>query len=114
MYAPNLVPDKDDELGRARMMRLLSKIYIFDLDTKTHRKIADYDDGIRGPICWSAGGDDVYFSRYLPKDDDREKFAEDKEHGLSIWAVGRDRMNARFITTGWSPDISHNKSEGGK
>lgn len=114
MYAPNLVPDEDDELGRGRMMRLLSKIYVFDRDTKTNRKIADYDDGIRGPICWSADGNDVYFSRYLPKNDDREKFAEDKEHGLSIWAVGRDGKNDRFITTGWSPDISHNKPEGGK
>ena len=114
MYAPNLVPDEDDELERGRMMRLLSKIYVFDLETKAHRKIADYDDGIRGPICWSPDGNDVYFSRYLPKGDDRERFAESKEHGLSIWAVGRQGNNDRFITTGWSPDFPHTEPKNGK
>ncbi len=59
-------------------------------------------------------GIDVYFSRYLPKDDDREKVAEDKEHGLSIWAVGRDGKNDRFITTGWSPDFRHTEPKDGK
>lgn len=103
MYAPNLVAD--DELGRGRMMRLLGKIYVLDREKSELRKVADYDDGIRGPICWSPDGNDILFSRYLPKSDDREKFAEDKEHGLSIWAVSRDGKNARFVTTGWSPDF---------
>ena len=105
MYAPNLL---DDERS-GRMMRLLGKIIVFDLKAKTHRKIADVEDGIRGPICWSPDGNDVYFSVYLPKDDDREKFAESKEHGLSIWAVGRVGNDLRFITTGWSPDLPHLK-----
>lgn len=112
MYAPNLVAD--DEFGRMRMMRFLGKIHVFNLETREARKIADYDDGIRGPICWSPNGNDVYFSRYLPKDDDREKFAESKEHGLSIWAVGRDGKNPRFITTGWSPDFPRTNTEDGK
>jgi hypothetical protein len=107
MFAPNLVPDESDELGRNRMLRVLGKIYVFDMETKAHRKVADYDDGIRGPICWSPDGNDVYFSRYLPRDDDREKSHADKEHGLSIWAVGRQGKNDRFITTGWSPDFPH-------
>ncbi|HBE71866.1 MAG TPA: hypothetical protein DDW52_27305 [Planctomycetaceae bacterium] len=105
MYAPNMVGD--DELSRGRMMRLLSKIFVFDLDTASSHKVADYEDGIRGPICWSPDGNDVLFSRYLPKGDDREKFAEAKEHGLSIWSVSRDGSNARFVTTGWSPDLPH-------
>jgi Tol biopolymer transport system component len=112
MYAPNLVAD--DEIERGRMMRLLGKIHVFDVVAKTHRKIADYEDGIRGPICWSPDGNDIYFSRYLPKDDDREKMSDDKEHGLSIWAVGRDGTNARFVTTGWSPDFPHIAPPGGK
>ena len=44
------------------------------------------------------------FSRYLPKGDDREKMAKDKEHGLAIWSVHKDGRGARFVTTGWSPD----------
>jgi hypothetical protein len=114
MFAPNLVPKENDELGRNNMMRLLSKIYVFDLATKTQRKIADHPDGIRGPFCWSPDGNDVYFSRYLPRDDDREKSLENKEHGLSIWAVGRDGKNDRFITTGWSPDFPHTEPKVGK
>jgi hypothetical protein len=112
MYAPNLVGD--DELSQGRMMRLLGKIHVFDTHTSALRKVADYDDGIRGPICWSPDGNDIYFSRYLPKDDDREKMSEDKEHGLSIWAVGRDGENARFVTTGWSPDFPRNVTIDGK
>jgi hypothetical protein len=112
MYAPNLVAD--DELGRGRMMRLLGKIHLFDLDNKTSRKVADFDDGMRGPICWSPDGDEILFSRYLPKDDDREKLSAAKEHGLAIWSVGRDGSNARFVTTGWSPDCPRNESGNGK
>jgi hypothetical protein len=40
--------------------------------------------------------------------------SEDKEHGLSIWAVGRDGENARFVTTGWSPDFPRNVTIDGK
>jgi hypothetical protein len=107
MYAPNLVAD--DELGRGRMMRLLGKIQVFDLDNNKPRKVADYNNGIRGPICWSPDGNEILFSRYLSKDDDREKFSTAKEHGLAIWAVGRDGTNARFVTTGWSPDFPRNE-----
>ncbi len=112
MYAPNLVAE--DELGRMRMMRLLAKIYVFDMNTKKSRLIADFQDGIRGPICWSPSGNDIYFSRYLPKGDDREKMAASKEHGLSIWAVKRDGENPRFITTGWSPDFPRAPKNDGK
>jgi hypothetical protein len=112
MYAPNLVAD--DEAGSMRMMRLLGKIHVFDLEAHVLRKVADYDDGLRGPICWSPDGNDIYFTRYLPKGDDREKFAESKEHGLSIWTIGRDGKNARFVTTGWSPDLPHTTTRIGK
>ena len=105
MYAPNLVADEDDELGRLRMMRLLGQIHVYDMDTKRLRKVANYVEGIRGPICWSPNGNDILFSRYLSKDDDREKTLQDKEHGLAIWAIGRDGNHARFVTTGWSPDF---------
>lgn len=104
MFAPNLVAD--DELGRMRMMRLLCKIATLDISRGTSEIIGDYSDGTRGPICWSQDGTDILFSRYLPKDDDREKFRADKEHGLAIWSIGRDGKDARFITTGWSPDCS--------
>lgn len=112
MLAPNLVPD--DELERGRMMRMLGKIYVHDRDAKSLKKVADYDDGIRGPICWSPDGNDIYFSRYLPKEDDREKMSEDKQHGLAIWGIGRDGTNARFVTTGWSPDFPRDSIESKK
>jgi Tol biopolymer transport system component len=114
MHAPNLVADEDDELGRGRMMRLLSKIYVFDLTVRKSLKVADYEDGIRGPICWSPDGNEILFSRYLPNDDDREKLAESKEHGLSIWSVDRDGNNEKFVTTGWSPDYPQRGSKTGK
>lgn len=103
MFAPNLCAD--DEMGRMRMMRLLCGVFIIDRKTGKSTEIAKFDDGIRGPICWSPDGKDVYFCRYLPQDDDREKFSADKEHGLAIWAVGKDGSNARFVTTGWSPSF---------
>ena len=114
MYAPNLVADEDDELGRGRMMRLLEKIYVYNMDTRGLRKVADYEEGIRGPICWSPNGDDILFSRYLAKDDDREKTLQDKEHGLAVWAIGRDGDHARFVTTGWSPDYPRMQTGDGR
>lgn len=104
MFAPNLVAD--DEFGRMRMMRLLCKLATLDKSGGSSEIIADYADGIRGPICWSHDGTEILFSRYLPKEDDREKFRVDKQHGLAIWSIRHDGKNARFITTGWSPDCS--------
>ena len=107
LFAPNDVAD--DELGRERMKRLLGKLLVVDRSSGQVQKIADYKDGIRGPICWTGDGAAVLFSRYLAKDDDREKTLADKEHGLSIWSIDRDGKNARFITTGWSPDCGRDK-----
>lgn len=104
MFAPNRVAD--DEPGRGRMMRLLCKLATLELSSGRSAIIADYDDGIRGPICWSHGGTEILFSRYLPKEDDREKTRVDNEHGLAIWAIGRDGKKARFLSTGLSPDCS--------
>lgn len=112
MYAPNLVAD--DEWDRIRMMRFLGKICVFDLENKTSVKVADYDDGIRGPICWSPDGNEIFFSRYLPDDNDREKSSTEKGDGLAIWAVERDGSNARFVTTGWSPDFPRSELADGK
>jgi len=80
MFAPNEVAD--DELGRGRMMRTLDKLLIIDRASGETRTIADYHDGTRGPICWTPDGSAVFFSRYLPKDDNRERTLSDKEHGL--------------------------------
>ena len=104
MFAPNLVAD--DDLGRQTMMRLLCRLATLEISRGLSKIIADYDDGMRGPICWSHDGSAVLFSRYLPRDDDREKLSVDDGHGLAIWSVGRDGKNAQFITTGWSPDCS--------
>lgn len=87
------------------MMRTLGKIHVYDWETKILRKVADYEDGIRGPICWSPNGNEILFSRYLPKDDNREDMQQHKEHGLAIWAIERDGNNSHFLTTGWSPDF---------
>ena len=100
MYAPNECAD--NESGRMSMMRFLGKVAIIDIATGKSQIIADFNDGICGPICWSPNGKEVLFSRYLPKNDQREK--SEREHGLSIWAIGRDGNNPRFLTTGWSPD----------
>lgn len=105
MYGPNRLADPNNEFERAHMMRLLGKIHVLDLNSKALRKVADYEEGILGPICWSPEGNEILFSRYLPKEDDREKMPQTKEHGLGIWAIGRDGQNARFLTTGWSPDL---------
>jgi Tol biopolymer transport system component len=105
LFAPNELGD--DDLSRGRMLRLLGKLLVVDRASGKVNRIAEYPDGIRGPICWSSDGATILFSRYLPKDDDRERFSAEKEHGLSIWSVDRDGKNARFITTGWSPDCPH-------
>jgi len=99
----------DDELGRGNMRRILGKVATIDIATGKSRIIADFDYGIRGPICWSPDGGEILFSRYLPKNDKREKC--DGVHGLSIWAVGRDGSNPRFLTTGWSPDCSRKRGQ---
>ena len=102
LFAPNEVAD--DELSRGSMQRLLGKLFVVNRAIGKARKIADYADGMRGPICWTPDGSAILFSRYLAKDDDREQTRRDKEYGLAIWSIDRDGNNARFITTGWSPD----------
>jgi len=98
-YAPN---ECAEGLGRLNMMRCLGRIGILAIATGQTKTITDYPDGLRGPICWSPDGNEVLFSRYLPKGDDRERMGH--EHGLAIWAIGKDGRHARFVTTGWSPD----------
>jgi len=82
--------------------RSLGRIGIMDIATGQMKTITDYPDGLRGPICWSPDANEVLFSRYLPKGDDRERMGD--EHGLAIWAIARDGTHPRFLTTGWSPD----------
>ena len=84
-------------------LRYLGKLAVLEVATRHMKTIADYRDGLRGPICWSPDGKEVLFSRYyLPKGDDREKM--EAEYGLAIWAIGNEGTRARFLTTGWSPD----------
>jgi dipeptidyl aminopeptidase/acylaminoacyl peptidase len=94
MFAPT-------EFG-LRKNRYLGKIAVLQISTGRMKTIADYPEGLRGPICWSPDGREILFSRYLPKGDDREKM--EGKHGLGIWAIDRDGGEARFVTTGWSPD----------
>jgi Tol biopolymer transport system component len=101
-YAPNECAK--DELDTSRMMRVLGKLAVLDRDGKNMRTIADYPDGMRGPMCWSPDGTSILVSRYLPKGDNREQTDKDAEHGLAIWAVRVDGKGERFLTTGWSPD----------
>jgi hypothetical protein len=99
-YAANEVAK--DEIGKARMMRLLAKLALIDRDGKNRRVVADFPDGMRGPFCWSPKGDQLLVVRYLPKEDQREKF--EAEHGTSIWRVPIDGSSPSFVTTGWGPD----------
>jgi hypothetical protein len=102
MYAPNELGE--NEFERNNMMRYLGKLAVFEIATGRFTAIVDDADGLRGPVTWSPDGNEILFSRYLPKGDDREKMAKDKEHGLAIWSVHKDGRGARFVTTGWSPD----------
>ena len=78
------------------------ELAILDLATASLRSIAKYPEGLRGPLCWSSDGMKILFSRYLAHDDHREKM----QGGLGIWSISPDGKDARFITTGWSPDWS--------
>jgi hypothetical protein len=100
MYALNEVAD--DESGRSNMMRFLGKLAVMEIATGEMKTIVNDSEGLRGPICWSPDGNEILFSRYLPKGDIREKMP--KEHGLAIWGIRKDGTGARMITTGWSPD----------
>ncbi len=75
---------------------------VIELPDATMRAIARYPEGLRGPICWSQDGTEIAFSRYLKDDDEREK-AEPGSR-LGIWSIPREGGQARFLTTGWSPD----------
>jgi hypothetical protein len=102
MYAPNELGD--NEVERSNGMRYLGKLAVFEIARGRFTTIIDDSGGLRGPICWSPDGNEILFSRYLPKGDDREKLAKQKEHGLAIWAIDKDGHGARMMTTGWSPD----------
>ena len=73
---------------------------MLDVASRRIRIIAEYPEGIRGPICWSPDGKEILFSRHLPAGDQREKVPD----GLGIWVIRPDGTGARFLTTGWAPD----------
>jgi Tol biopolymer transport system component len=77
---------------------------IIDRGSSTYRKIAHYEAGLRGPLCWSPDGTEIVFSRPLEKGDDREKWDEEGSNGLELWLIKSDGTDARPLTTGWSPD----------
>lgn len=95
-------PPKGDQV------RLQRRLLVIEVDTGKHREVAQFKESLRGPICWSPDGSEILFSRYLPLNDKRERFNPAKNRdigsGLAIWSVGVDGKNARFVTTGWSPD----------
>lgn len=99
-YAPNECAE--NKLGKKQMTQMLGKLAVMDRDRNNMRTIADYSDGMRGPMCWSPDAELILVSRYLPKDDEREQV--DGRCGLAIWAVQADGKGERFLTTGWSPD----------
>jgi hypothetical protein len=82
---------------------------VIDRDKGTYRKVVSYPGegyGLRGPICWSPGGDEILYSRPLEKQDKREPGAgaAAAPAGLGIWAIKADGTGERFLTTGWSPE----------
>jgi Tol biopolymer transport system component len=83
----------------------LHELGVIDVANERLEAIAEYrhPDRIHGPICWSPDGTEILIARPLPPVDRRENLATG-EPGLSIWAIRPDGMEARFLTTGWSPD----------
>lgn len=81
---------------------------VIDRATSKYRKIAWYEEGLRGPICWSPNGAEILFSRPLKDEDKREGGKEEgalrQEWGLGLWSIKPDGTGLRFLTTGWSPD----------
>lgn len=80
-----------------------SELGLLDLATRKIRPIQKAP-GLRGPICWSADGREILFSRTL---DAQHMNAEtvDGGPGLGIYAVSAQGGEARYVTSGWSPDI---------
>lgn len=76
------------------------ELAVLDRRTDRLRVLAEHPEGLRGPICWSADGREILYSRYLEADDDREKM----KGALAIWAIDLSGDKSRFLTTGWSPD----------
>jgi hypothetical protein len=81
---------------------------IIDRATASYQKVAWYEDGLRGPICWSPASAEILFSRTLKEGDKREGGKEDgalrQEWGLGLWSIKADGSGARMLTTGWSLD----------
>src|SRR5437763_11678183 len=80
---------------------------VIDRATAAYRKVAWYEEGLRGPICWSPDGSEILFSRPLKAGDRRERFKGDsgalrQEWGLGLWSIRPDGTGERFVTTGWS------------
>ncbi len=82
--------------------QFLGKLAVFEIATGGIKTIADYPDGLRGPICWSPDSKEILFSRYRSGGDDRED-AKSRDR-LAIWAIGTNGNDARLLTDGWSPD----------
>src|SRR5262249_47982350 len=53
------------------------ELALIDRATTTYRKVAHYDGGLRGPICWSPDGSEILFSRPLKAGDKREGYNGD-------------------------------------
>jgi dipeptidyl aminopeptidase/acylaminoacyl peptidase len=77
---------------------------VIDRAKRQYREVVKYEEGLRGPICWSPDGREILFSRPLARGDKREHFPPGEEAGLGIWAIRPDGTKARLLTTGWSPD----------
>lgn len=81
---------------------------VIDRATAAYRKVAWYEEGLRGPICWSPDGKELLFSRPLKEGDEREGGKEGEalrqEWGLGLWSIRPDGTGVRLLTTGWSPD----------
>jgi hypothetical protein len=84
---------------------------IIDRSTAMYKKVAWYQEGLRGPISWSPDGGQILFSRPLKAGDKREAFNGDsgalrQEWGLGLWSIKADGTGERFLTTGWSPVLA--------
>jgi hypothetical protein len=92
----------------SRRMRAIDlehyELGIWDVASATLESAVHYSNGLRGPICWSPDETQILFSRPPAPACPRDPQGSLVERDLEIWAIRSDATEARFLTSGWSPD----------